>query len=158
LILSSSLVSSLCKASPVWVDHVEVLINQNEHVLLRVELHLLKVLLSGNYDLLLVITSSLTSSRLLKVPWLVLCLRHPQIVSLTTSPILLSTALVNDSQAGVLAIKRAPGCALLVCRRSIKCFGLPIRGSRLTSSIGLVQANLAAVVVAAFAEVEADDR
>ena len=98
-------------------------------MLRRVELHLLKVLLSGNYDLLLVITSSLTSSRLLKVPWLVLCLGHPQIVSPTTSPILLSTALVNDSQTGVLAISvadKAPGCALLVLRRCFMCFGSPI--------------------------------
>tara|TARA_B110000285_G_scaffold216313_1_gene263506 strand:+ start:164 stop:556 length:393 start_codon:yes stop_codon:yes gene_type:complete len=71
MILSASLVSCLGKASPVWVNHVEVFINQNEHVLLRVELHLLKIRLSGNYDLLLVICASSTSSRLLKVRWLV---------------------------------------------------------------------------------------
>lgn len=71
MILSTSLVSCLRKASPVWVNHVEVFINQNEHVLLRVELHLLEIRLSGNYDLLLVICASLTSSRLLKVRWLV---------------------------------------------------------------------------------------
>jgi hypothetical protein len=65
------IVSSLSKASAFWVNHVEVFINQNEHVLLRVELHLLKILLSGYYDLLLVIYSSLTSSRLFKGCWLV---------------------------------------------------------------------------------------
>jgi len=71
MILSVSQVSSMCKASPFWVNHVEVFINQNEHVLLRIELHLLEILLSGNYDLLLVICSSLTSGRLFKVRWLV---------------------------------------------------------------------------------------
>jgi hypothetical protein len=73
-------------------------------------------------------------------------------VSLTASSILLSTSLVDNSQTVVLVVERAPGSALLVCLLSLN-----ICRSQLMSSIGLVQAGLAAVVVAAFAEVEADN-
>jgi hypothetical protein len=73
-------------------------------------------------------------------------------MSLKVSSILLSASLVNDSQTVVLKMERAPGSALLVYLLS-----LDICRSQLLSSIGLVQAGLAAVVVAAFAEVEADN-
>lgn len=73
-------------------------------------------------------------------------------MSLTASSILLSTSLVDNSQTVVLVVERAPGSALLVCLLSLN-----ICRSQLMSSIGLVQAGLAAVVVAAFAEVEADN-
>ena len=73
-------------------------------------------------------------------------------MSLATYLIFLSTFLANDSQTVVLIMERAPGSALL-----IGLLGLDICSAKLMPSIGLVQASLAAVVVAAFAKVEADD-
>ena len=73
-------------------------------------------------------------------------------MSLTIGSILLSASLVTDSQTSVLILERAPGGALLVCLLS-----LGACSCQLMSSVGLVQAGLAAVVVAAFAKVEADD-
>jgi hypothetical protein len=72
-------------------------------------------------------------------------------MSSTINSIWLATSPVNDSQTVILMIERSLGTALLIGLLKID-----IYSSQLISSIGLGQASLAAVVVAAFAEVEAD--
>jgi hypothetical protein len=55
------IISSWCKARTFWVDYVEVFIDQDEHMLLGVKLHLLEILLSRNYNLLFIEGSDLPS-------------------------------------------------------------------------------------------------